>query len=117
MPIIALLDAADGFDEVNVRNYEPVGEFDCIEIRPLAGLTGLENLATETEPFQSQGQTVIFVARDGKSAGMISVADPIKASTPDPIRSLDQLGLRIVMLPATMSTPPAVSPRSSAWTK
>jgi len=40
----------------------------------------------------------MFVAIDGKAAGIVSVADPIKESTPEAIRSLHALGLRIVML-------------------
>jgi Cu+-exporting ATPase len=44
------------------------------------------------------GGTTIFVAIDDKYAGNISVADPIKLSTPDAIRGLRTLGIRIVML-------------------
>ncbi|HLB16338.1 MAG TPA: copper-translocating P-type ATPase [Burkholderiales bacterium] len=47
---------------------------------------------------QADGQTVMFVAVDGKPAGLIGVADPIKASTPEAVRSLKEEGLRIVML-------------------
>jgi len=61
-------------------------------------VTGLDPLAAEAEPLQRQGQTAMFVAIDGKAAGIVSVADPIKESTPDAIRSLHALGLRIVML-------------------
>jgi Cu+-exporting ATPase len=46
----------------------------------------------------SQGQTVMLVAVDGQFAGTIAVADSIKDSTPDVIRALHELGLRIVML-------------------
>ena len=44
------------------------------------------------------GQTVMFIAIDGKAAGLISVADPIKQSTPEAIRDLHAEGIRIVML-------------------
>jgi Cu+-exporting ATPase len=47
---------------------------------------------------QAEGQTVMFVAVDGKPAGLIGVADPIKASTPEAVRSLKEEGVRIVML-------------------
>ncbi len=44
------------------------------------------------------GQTVIFVAVDGKPAGLLGVADPIKPSTPEAIRALHAEGVRVVML-------------------
>ncbi len=47
---------------------------------------------------QAEGQTVMFVAVDGKPAGLIGVADPIKTSTPEAVRSLKEEGVRIVML-------------------
>ena len=47
---------------------------------------------------RAEGQTVMFVAIDGKAAGTIGVADPIKESTPDAIRALHEEGLQIVML-------------------
>ena len=62
------------------------------------GVTGTGALAAEAEPLQRQGQTAMFVAIGGKPAGIVSVADPIKESTPEAIRSLHALGLKIVML-------------------
>jgi Cu+-exporting ATPase len=47
---------------------------------------------------RSGGQTVMHVAVDGKPAGLLGVADPIKETTPDAIRQLHAEGLRIVML-------------------
>jgi Cu+-exporting ATPase len=44
------------------------------------------------------GQTVMFVANDGKLAGLIAVADPIKPTTAEAIKGLHAEGLRIVML-------------------
>ena len=44
------------------------------------------------------GQTVMFVAVDGRAAGLLGVADPVKASTPEAIEKLHQAGIRIVML-------------------
>ena len=44
------------------------------------------------------GETVVFVAIDGRPAGMIGVADPIKASAAEAIRTLQQDGVRVVML-------------------
>jgi Cu+-exporting ATPase len=42
--------------------------------------------------------TIVFVVIDGKSAGRIAVSDPIKATTPEAVRALHELGLRIIML-------------------
>ena len=50
------------------------------------------------ESFRKDGQTVMFVAIDGKPAGILGVADPIKGTTPEAIRLLHKDGIRIVML-------------------
>lgn len=55
-------------------------------------------LAAATEELRNKGQTAMFAAIDGKLAGVISVADPIKATTQDAIKQLKAEGLRIVML-------------------
>ena len=55
-------------------------------------------LATKAESLRADAQTVMFVAVDGKAAGLIGVADPIKESTPEAIRQLQEDGIRIVML-------------------
>ncbi len=57
-----------------------------------------EKLATEAESGRAQGQTVMLVAIDGKAAGLISVADPIKESTPRAIRDLHAEEVKLVML-------------------
>jgi Cu+-exporting ATPase len=46
---------------------------------------------------QAQGKTAMFVAVDGRAAGLVAVADRVKDTTPSTIRSLRQAGLRIVM--------------------
>jgi len=55
-------------------------------------------LAGRAEVLRAEGQTVMFVAVDRQLAGLVGVADPIKASTPDAIRALKAEGLRIVMM-------------------
>ena len=47
---------------------------------------------------QQQGQTVMFAVVDGRVAGIIGVADPIKASTAEAIELLKREGMRLVML-------------------
>jgi P-type Cu+ transporter len=55
-------------------------------------------LAARAEELRREGQTVVFVAVDGVLAGLLGVADPIKASTPEAIRVLREEGLRVIML-------------------
>jgi Cu+-exporting ATPase len=57
-----------------------------------------EHLSGRAEALRGEGQTVIYVGIDGKSAGLLGVADPIKASTPEAIRQLHAEGVRLVML-------------------
>jgi len=59
---------------------------------------GDPQLAEQADRMRKEGQTVIFVAVDGKAAGMLGVADPVKASTPQAIEALHRAGLKIVML-------------------
>lgn len=58
----------------------------------------LGEMAAQAEKFRADGQTVMFVSLDGKVAGLVGVADPIKESTPEAIRQLHEDGIRIVML-------------------
>jgi Cu+-exporting ATPase len=55
-------------------------------------------LSAQAEPLRHEGQTVMFVAIDGKPAGLLGVADPIKSTTSEAIDLLHKEGLRIVML-------------------
>ncbi len=68
--------------------------------RALMGDLGVEHggFAERAETLRAEGQTVMFVAVDGKLAGLLGVADPIKESTPEAIRALHREGIRIVML-------------------
>lgn len=52
----------------------------------------------DAESLRKTGATVMFLAADRKLAGLVAVADPIKESTPEAIRELRSMGLRIVML-------------------
>jgi len=54
--------------------------------------------AVRMEELRSTGQTVMVLAVDGQCAGIIAVADQIKATTPDAIRALHHDKLRIIML-------------------
>ncbi len=55
-------------------------------------------LVSQAEGFRADGQTVMFVSVDGQVAGLLGIADPIKETTPEAIKQLHELGIRIVML-------------------
>jgi Cu+-exporting ATPase len=55
-------------------------------------------IAAAAEPLRRDGATAIFVAIDGKAAGVIGVADPVKPTTPAALQTLREAGVRVVML-------------------
>jgi Cu+-exporting ATPase len=61
-------------------------------------------LTHRAEKLRGDGQTVIFVTVDGRIAGILGVADPIKESTPKAIRELHAEGLRVLMLTGDSET-------------
>jgi len=61
-------------------------------------ITGLEILEASAVKLQEEGKTAMYIAIDGKPAGILAVADPIKSTTAEAIRDLHALGLKIVML-------------------
>jgi len=50
------------------------------------------------EALRAGGQTVLFAAVDGRTAGLLGIADPIKPSSPQAIRDLRASGLKVIML-------------------
>jgi Cu+-exporting ATPase len=58
----------------------------------------LAGLAARAEALRREGQTVVFAAIDGRPAGLLAAADPIRASAPGALDRLRRDGLRIVML-------------------
>ncbi|HEV3137760.1 MAG TPA: copper-translocating P-type ATPase, partial [Pirellulales bacterium] len=58
----------------------------------------LAAIVEPSERVRSEGQTVVLVAIDGQLAGLLGVADPIKASSQEAIRILQADGIRVVML-------------------
>lgn len=55
-------------------------------------------LETQAEKLRGDGATVINVAVDGRLAGILAIADPVKASTPDALKSLAAEGIKVIML-------------------
>jgi len=54
--------------------------------------------AAEAEALRAEGGTVIFVTIDGRIAGLLTIADPIKQTTPKAIEALKGAGIRVLML-------------------
>ncbi len=94
--------AADGFRSETGRGVTArVGERQVlVGNRALLETHGVDpgELAELAERMRSEGRSAVFAAIDGRPAGLVVVADPIKATTPEAIRALHAEGVRIVML-------------------
>jgi Cu+-exporting ATPase len=55
-------------------------------------------LAERAAALRAAGRTVLYLAVDGRAAGLLAVADPVKASTPEALAALRAEGLRVVMV-------------------
>ena len=94
--------AAEQFDSVtgqgivgSVEGHQlAVGNLALMEAQGL----GVDELAEAADSLRQEGQTVMFVAIDGRLAGLLGVADPIKESSLEAIKQLHAQGLRVVML-------------------
>jgi Cu+-exporting ATPase len=62
------------------------------------------DLLPRIEDLRKQGETVLLAGVDGQLAGLVGVADPVRASTPEAIRDLRGDGLRIIMLTGDSKT-------------
>ena len=101
---------ARGVQLTNAEHFESVtgkgvkGRLDgravALGNRPLMDDVGADvgALADAADALRREGQTVMFVAVDGRSAGFVGVADPIKETTPEAIRQLHEERLQVVML-------------------
>ena len=59
---------------------------------------GVAALEAEAERLRHEGATALFASVDGTAVGVIAIADPVKATTPDAVAALRKAGVRIVML-------------------
>ncbi len=96
------LGSADGFDAPTGKGALGVvdGRRVVLGNAPFLAAQGIatEPLAERAEKLRRDGATVIFVAIDGRAAGLIAIADPIKADASAALQSLQRAGMRIVML-------------------
>jgi len=100
--------SAEGFESVTGKGVKGRVDGRAVALgnRALMESQGVDaaHLAERAESLRADGQTVMFVAVDGKPAGLVGVADPIKASTPEAIRTLHEEGIRIVMMTGDSKT-------------
>ena len=96
------LTATDHFESITGQGVSGLIEGHSVALGNLRLMQTLgidaDQLSTDADVARAQGHTVMLIAIDGKAAGRISVADPIKQSTPEAIRDLHAEGVRIVML-------------------
>ena len=94
--------SADGFESRNGLGV--VGKLDGRALalgnaRLMDEIGGeIDALRGDADAMRSEGQTAVFLAVDGRAAGVLGIADRIKATTPDAVRQLHADGLRLVML-------------------
>ncbi len=98
---LALAEAAD-FDAPAGRGVRGLVEGRAVRIGTEGFLAecGVDSraIAAEAEPLRRDGATAIFAAIDGRAAGVIGVADPVKPTTQAALRALRDAGVRVVML-------------------
>ena len=95
------LAASTGFEAVTGKGVKGTVDGQTVMIGNLKlvqdlGLD-LEALTATADSRRDAGETVMFVLIDGQFAGLVSVADPVKDSTPGALKALHQLGFRIIM--------------------
>jgi Cu+-exporting ATPase len=99
---------AEGFESMTGKGVKGrvSGRDVALGNRALLDALGIDpgTLAERAEVLRKEGQTVMFVAVDGKAAGLVGVADPIKETTPVAIKALHDEGMRIVMLTGDSKT-------------
>jgi Cu+-exporting ATPase len=98
-----MLPAVEGFESVTGGGVHGNVESQTVLVgkRSLLAEWGVQDLAAlddQADELQRLGYTVTFVAVGGRFAGLVAVSDPIKNSTPEAVRALHDLGMRIIML-------------------
>ncbi|MFO7654248.1 MAG: heavy metal translocating P-type ATPase [Candidatus Krumholzibacteriia bacterium] len=100
--------AAEDFESVTGKGVSGLVDGRRVALGNLAMMEALGidpgELSTRAEALRGDGQTVMFVGVDGRPAGLVGVADPIKESTAEAIRTLHGEGIRIVMLTGDSTT-------------
>ncbi len=96
------LPAVSGFEAITGRGVAGIvdGHQILVGNEALFQERGLDvaGISDASKAFRTAGETVMFVAIDGKPAGLLAVADPIRSTTREAIRTLKDEGLLVVML-------------------
>ena len=96
------LDKVEGFESVSGKGVTGTidGRKAALGNQSMMQAAGIDVGALEAlaDELRRDGATAIFAALDGKARGVIAIADPIKATTPDAVRALKEMGVRVVML-------------------
>jgi Cu+-exporting ATPase len=82
----------------NLQLMERVGAITAASETEQAADPSAITLLRHAGDLRREGQTVVFVAVDGRLCGLLGVSDPIKATTPDAIRDLQRDGVRVMMV-------------------
>jgi P-type Cu+ transporter len=92
----------EGFDSVSGKGVSGIvdGRKVALGNRAMMQAAGIDTgvLEGQADALRNDGATAIFAALDGRPGGVIAIADPIKATTPDAVRALKETGVRVVML-------------------
>jgi P-type Cu+ transporter len=96
------LSEADQFESLTGKGVRGVveGRRVAVGTRRLLEESAIDasELATRADELREDGQTVVFVAIDGRMAGVLGVSDPIKESAPDAVKQLHAEKLGVIML-------------------
>jgi len=96
------LTATSEFASVTGKGVRGIVEGRRVALGNQALMTDLDvnlgGLAEQADARRAEGATVMFIAVDEKAAGLVAVADPIKATTQEAIDALHAAGVRVVML-------------------
>ena len=96
------LAAVDGFDSPTGKGVAGRVDGKMVQLGNSAFLQSLsvetDSLVAEAERLRGDGATAITMAVDGKLAGIVAIADPVKASTPDALKALAAEGIKVIML-------------------
>ncbi len=92
----------DGFQSVTGKGVTGTIQNKKVAIGNAALMSDLgastDSLKEKAEALQAEGQTVMYVASDGRFAGFVAVSDPIKDSTAEAIEQLKKEGIKVVMV-------------------
>jgi Cu+-exporting ATPase len=97
---VAFADAED-FEAITGKGVKGIVDGKAVALGNLALITdmGLQSgdLTAKANARRDEGETVMFIVLDGTIAGLVSVADPVKETTPSALKTLHKLGLHIIM--------------------